>query len=108
MEYPSTLELLEFFELEAELDDDVRFYVIKDAFGNELTFSYNPFEDWVKTHLQHSGGSVISVCNEGLTGMRIDQCELRAEFTRADFHTVLTVKLEPSIHVEWNGLIVYR
>jgi hypothetical protein len=104
MNYPSELELLEFFGVEPERSDDVTLFRVRDPLGVSLEFSYNEADDSVQTALHVAGQCICVVCHERMTRFWIDQGALRVEFAFSDSITALSLLTRPTIRVDWSGL----
>jgi hypothetical protein len=104
MNYPSELELLEFFGVDPERSEDVTLFRVVDPAGIILEFSYDDTDDSMQTALYVADRSICMVCHERMTRFWIDQSVLRAEFTYSDNKVTLSLLVHPTIRVDWSGL----
>lgn len=104
MNYPSELELLEFFGVDPERSEDVTLFRVVDQAGVNLEFSYNDTDDSLQTALYVGGRCICVVCHERMTRFWIEQSILRAEFTSSDNNVTLSLLVRPTIRVDWSGL----
>lgn len=105
MKYPTELQLLEFFVVEPDVQEDVTAFTVSDESGLTLTISFNTSDDSLQTTLQLAGRVVARVCHEGMGRLWIDDGILKAEFLHENVRVIATITCYPSINVEWNGLI---
>jgi len=106
MEYPSELELLEFFEVEPSIHDDVYLYEVEDPSGKRLVFSFNPMDDSVQTTVKFQSTS-DEVCFESARRIWIEGDWLLATFDVKEFCIQMKLKHKPLIEVRWSGLKDY-
>ena len=104
MEYPTELELFEFFEVEPVVENDVYAYTTSDDSGISLTLSFSTADDSLQTSLQFAGRVIAVICHEGITRLTIHEDVLTCEFVQEDSRVTLTARTRPQIHVEWSGL----
>lgn len=104
MDYPSDLELLEFFETEPDIEADIRTYNARDPSGATLAFSFNVYDDSVQTRLKQDERTVLVASHECLSRMWIEDGMLHAECESAEYRITLTIALRPLVRVEWSGL----
>lgn len=104
MDYPSELDLLEFFETEPNVEGDVLTYHVQDSSGATLAFSFNTSDDSVQTLLKFDGRIVSLTSHECLTRMWIDRATLHAEIENGGYRITLSMALRPLIQIEWFGL----
>lgn len=102
----SELELLEFFGTDPNerSKDGYYCYVVADARGVTLRFSFHVLERSVQTVLLIDGASLCSVSHESATRMRVREGALWCEFLSADSKANLAVELHPHISVRWSSL----
>ena len=105
MKYPTELQLLEFFGVEPDVQEDVITFKVSDESGASLTLSFNTADDSLQTSIQFAGRVVASVCHEGMIRLWIDDGILMAEFLHENVRMTAKIKWHPSIYIEWNGLI---
>lgn len=104
MEYPTELQLLEFFGVEPDVQGDAYACTVSDDSGLSLTLSFNTADDSLQTSLQFAGRVIAVVCHEGITRFTIGENVLTCEFAHDDYRVTLTARTRPQIHVEWSGL----
>ena len=104
MNYPSELELLEFFGVSPERSEEVTLFRVVDPAGISLEFSYNDTDDSAQTALYVGGRCICVVCHERMSRFWIEQSILHAEFTYSDNKVTLSLLLRPTIRVDWSGL----
>lgn len=103
MEYPTQLQLLEFFGVEPVIQDDVTAYTVSDGSGLALTLSFNTADASLQTSLQIGQRVIAVVCQEGMTRFCISDGVLMCEFVHEDIRINVAVSTHPNIHVEWSG-----
>jgi hypothetical protein len=104
MNYPSEIELLEFFGVDPVMEDDVTFFTVSDSDAVELTLSYNVFDNSLQTSLKLRGRLIALVCQEGMNRFWIADDVLTAEFLHPGLVVRAKVKMRPFIQVEWSAL----
>lgn len=104
MNYPSYIDLLEFFAVEPNVEDEVHTYQAQDSSGITLSFSFNASDDSVQTVVKQDGRIVSLTSHECLTRMWIDGTMLRAEFKSDDYRITLSLIIRPFVRIEWSGL----
>jgi len=104
MNYPTELQLLEFFGVEAVEYDDVTTYTVCDERGLELSVSFNVMDDSFQTSIRFMGKIVEVVSYEGMTRLWIDENRLSAEFSQLAYKTSVTVMISPYIEILWSNL----
>ena len=104
MQYPTQLQLLEFFSVEPLIHDDVSVYTVSEDSGLTLTLSFNTSDDSLQTSLTFEGRAVAVVCQEGMTRLWISDGMLIGEFLHADVHIKVIISRRPFFRVEWSGL----
>lgn len=104
MDYPSDIDLLEFFEAEPSVEDDVQTYQAQDSSGAILSFSFNTSDDSVQTVVKQDERIVSLTSHECLTRMRIDGTTLCAEFESDGYRITLSLTIRPFVRIEWSGL----
>lgn len=106
MNYPTELQLLQFFGVDPVVDDDVSTYTVSDARGLELSVSFNIADDSLQTAIRFKGGLVDVVSYEGMTKFWIDCDLLSAEFLQTFVKVSVRVRVQPNIEINWSGLRV--
>lgn len=104
MEYPTELELFDFFEVEPVVEDGVYAYTTSDDSGVTLTLSFSTADDSLQTSLTIAGRVVAVICHEGITRLTIRDDVLTCEFVQEYSRVTLTARTRPLIHVDWSGL----
>ncbi|MCG6154169.1 hypothetical protein [Rubinisphaera margarita] len=104
MDYPSELDLLEFFETEPKVEGDVQTYQVQDSSGATLAFSFDTSDDSVQTLLKCDERIVSLISHECLTRMWIDGATLHAELENSGYRISLSLVLRPLVQIKWSGL----
>tara|TARA_R110002111_G_C5992679_1_gene372161 strand:+ start:531 stop:854 length:324 start_codon:yes stop_codon:yes gene_type:complete len=104
MDYPSDLDLLEFFEAEPNIDGDIQTYHAQDSSGAAIAFSFNTSDDSVQTLLKHDERIVSLTSHECLTRMWIDGETLHAEVESVSYRIRFSMVLRPFVRIEWSGI----
>ncbi len=104
MRYPTSVDLLEFFGSEPDIQGDVSAYTVSDEDGASLVMSFNTADDSLQTTLLLRERAIAVVCHEGMTRMAFNEDTLACEFVHDDTRVMLTAKVKPNIRVEWSGL----
>lgn len=104
MNYPTQLQLLEFFGVEPVIQGDVTTYTVSDDNALALTLSFNTADDSLQTSLQIGERVIAVVCQEGMTRFWINDGVLMCEFVHEDIRINVAVSTHPNIHLEWSGL----
>ena len=107
MKYPSELDLLHFFGVEPQEEDNVTKYTVTDSSGIELTFSFDSVEDSLQCALRVNSQFIVLLSHEGLTRLWIDEFSLNAEFSQSSHRVKVQIVVQPAITVTWSGLRVF-
>lgn len=104
MNYPSIIELREFFCIEPYKVNDVWDFIVNDNTGIGLSVSFSIADDSLQTSLRIGERLIAVVSHERMTRMWIDGNMLNAEFANAGYNVNLVVEVNPLIVVKWSGL----
>lgn len=104
MQYPSELELLDFFGAEPTRDDAIYRYVVSDSRGVTLEFSFDPLADSAQTVTSCDSTEAVSVCHECLQRLWIEDGVLHGVFGYSNARVTLTLRVTPQIHIRWDAI----
>lgn len=99
---PDEVELLEFFctePVECSVDDGYWCYEIVDARDVRLRFSFNIFEQWVRTELHVANSPLITVVHEGARAMKVENQALTCNFSYIGGTATLVLRVAEGISV---------